>query len=74
MEEERKLEMRQQLISIHIDNAVRKFKSIHRAVKRGHIAEWFEVYPKRPFNNRKPTRGRSINEYKKVLYYGIKGK
>ena len=51
---------------------VKKFKSIKRAIKRGNASIYGEVFPKRPFNNRKPTRGRSMNEDKKRIYGEIK--
>lgn len=30
-------------------SGVRKFKSIRRAIRRGHISVFGEIYPKRPF-------------------------
>jgi hypothetical protein len=55
------------------------YKSIMRAMKRGHIAFNGMVAPKRPFNNRKNTckRGkdsREMNSYKKMVYGKIKQK
>lgn len=53
---------------------VTKFKSINRAVKRGLISPFGDVYPKRPFNNRANTSNRSnchsrvLNERKKYIY------
>lgn len=47
---------------------VKEFKSLQRAIKRGHVTSSGYPLPKRPFNNRKPTRGRKENEYKKRLY------
>ena len=40
---------------LHLRNysGVSKFKSIRRAIKRGHVSIWGDVYPRRPFNNRK---------------------
>lgn len=57
--------------SLRIFEAVRKFKSVKRAMKRGHISPIGEIYPRRPFNNRK-SKGRKINELKKVIYDRIK--
>lgn len=51
---------------------VKKFKSIRRAIRRGNANIYGEIFPKRPFNNRKPTRGRSMNEDKKRIYGEIK--
>jgi hypothetical protein len=48
---------------------VSRFKSVRRAIRRGHIDLFFGiVLPKRPFNNRKPTPGRAHNELKKAAY------
>lgn len=56
---------------LHISNfsAVSKFKSVRRAIRRGQV-DLFSgiVYPKRPFNNRKPTEGRKFNESRKEIY------
>lgn len=55
-------------------SAVSKFKSVRRAIRRGHMDLVFGlVYPNRPFNNRKPTIGRSHNQLKKKIYGRIKG-
>lgn len=55
-------------------SAVSKFKSVRRAIRRGHMDLVFGiVYPNRPFNNRKPTTGRSHNQLKKKIYGRIKG-
>lgn len=54
--------------------AVSKFKSVRRAIRRGHVDLMFGiVYPNRPFNNRKPTMGRSHNQLKKRVYEQIRG-
>lgn len=47
--------------SLRIFEAVRKFKSVRRAIRRGHVSPIGEPYPNRPFNNRKPSTGRSFN-------------
>lgn len=55
-------------------SAVSKFRSVRRAIRRGHVDLIFGlIYPNRPFNNRKPTPGRSHNESKKKIYDRIKG-
>lgn len=51
--------------------AVRKFKSVRRAIRRGLVSPLGFIYPKRPFNNRKPTSGREENELKKKIYVRI---
>lgn len=48
-------------------NGVRKFKSVRRAIRRGHISIYGDVYPKRPFNNRKRGKG-SVTYQKKRIY------
>ena len=58
--------------SLRLFGAVRKFKSVKRAMRRGHVSPIGEVYPKRPFSNKKPTKGREINEFKKVIYGRLK--
>lgn len=46
-----------------------RFKSTKRAMRRGHLHPVFGYpIPNRPFNNRKPTPGRSENEQKKKDY------
>lgn len=55
-------------------SAVSKFKSVRRAIRRGHVDLMFGiVYPNRPFNNRKPTSGRTHNQLKKRIYGQIRG-
>lgn len=57
---------------------VRRFKSIRRAIRRGHVSLDGIIYPKRPFNNkansstRKGHHSRTINEKKKMIYAEIK--
>lgn len=50
-------------------NAVRQFKSVRRAIRRGHV-DLFSgmIYPDRPFSNKKATKGREMNELKKAIY------
>jgi valyl-tRNA synthetase len=55
--------------------AVSKFKSVRRAIRKGYVDLFTgQVYPKRPFSNRKPTRGRKMNELKKQIYGLLKSK
>lgn len=58
--------------SLRLFEAVRKFKSVRRAIRRGHVSPIGEILPRRPFNNRKPTKGRYINESKKIIYGRLK--
>ena len=55
--------------------AVRKFKSVRRAIRKGYVDLFTGVvYPKRPFSNKRPTRGREMNEVKKQIYGLLKSK
>ena len=58
--------------SLRIFEAVRKFKSVRRAIRRGHVSPIGEPYPNRPFNNRKPSKGRSFNQKKNLIYDRLK--
>ena len=49
-------------------SGVNKFKSIRRAIKRGHVSMYGTIYPKRPFNNRKTKDSRD----KRMIYEQIK--
>lgn len=52
---------------------VTKFKSIRRAIKRGHVSNFGAVYPKRPFNNRSRLKGtRPLEEKKEAIYERFK--
>lgn len=48
-------------------NGVRKYKSIRRAIKRGHVSFFGDLYPKKPYNNRK-SHMKSINAKKRRIY------
>lgn len=54
--------------------AVHRFKSVNRAIKRGHVVPDGLIIPKRPFNNRSNTskrkgvHSRGTNELKKQIY------
>ena len=81
MEEKRKYqqERKDEFASAFIDNnklpkftsytIVSKYKSVRRAIRRGHIDLYTGLpFPERPFSNRKPTYGRKLNELKKQIY------
>lgn len=59
-------------LHLYTFEAVKRFRSVRRAFRRGHISPYGEIYPKRPFSNRKPTRGRAMNELKKKIYGELK--
>lgn len=49
--------------------AVSRFKSVRRAIRRGHVNLFTGIiYPNRPFNNRKTTKGRRMNSLRKQVY------
>lgn len=49
----------------------KKFKSIRRAIRRGHVSIFGEVYPKRPFKNISRPKG-SVTYNKKRIYEQLK--
>lgn len=51
--------------------AVKRFKSVRRAIRRGHVSLDGVIYPKRPFNNAKHKKG-SLNDEKKRIYEQLK--
>ena len=63
-------------IALHLItyDGVHRFKSIRRAMRRGHITTEGIIMPRRPFNNkantskRKGVHSRSTNELKKRIY------
>lgn len=50
--------------------AVGKFKSVRRAIRRGHVSIYGEVYPKRPFGN----TNTKMNKIKRQIYGQITGR
>ena len=48
-------------------SGVRKFKSIRRAIRKGYVSLFGEIYPKRPFKNIKSKKGNIT--YMKKRYY-----
>ena len=69
------LEDNRQLITYY---GITKFKSINRAIKRGHMALNGMIFPSRPFHNRKNTcnrknkHSRQLNEERKRIYGWIR--
>lgn len=59
------------ILHLNTYEAVSRFKSIRRAIKRGHVSIDGFIYPKRPFNNSKHHIN-SINNKKKRIYEQIK--
>ena len=58
-------------LNLHTFEAVNKFKSVRRAIRRGHVSPDGVIYPKRPFNNAKHGKN-SINDKKKRIYEQLK--
>lgn len=59
------------ILHLRTYDAVKKFKSVRRAIRRGHISLDGVIYPKRPFNNVKHKKG-SLNDEKKRIYEQLK--
>ena len=49
-------------------SGVRMFKSIRRAIRRGHVSVFGNIYPKRPFNNRKRNKRGDITYERRRTY------
>lgn len=60
------------MLQLAIYSAVGKYKSIRRAIRKGHVTSWGEEVPKRPFNNRKRTPGRKLQITKEQIYGELK--
>ena len=66
------------ILHLRTYEAVNKFKSVRRAIRRGHVSLDGIIFPKRPFNNkantckRKGYHSRTINERKKMIYEQLK--
>lgn len=69
----------EELKDLIIFDAVSKYKSVARAIRRGDVTKYGTITPKRPFNNRVTSRragvnSRTMNEYKKNIYGRLTGK
>lgn len=51
--------------------AVKRFKSVRKAIRKGHVSINGIIYPKRPFNNAKHKKS-SLNDEKKKIYEQLK--
>lgn len=72
-EQEFESNLRNSINLIYFD-CVRRFRSVKRAFKRGHITNYGYIIPSRPFNNKKHSRGRKANLLKKRAFEQITGK
>lgn len=70
--EEKKTKEPQMMLYLAVYSAVGKYKSIRRAIRKGHVTSWGEEVPKRPFNNRKRTSGRKLQISKEKVYGELK--
>lgn len=59
------------ILHLRTFEAVKRFKSIRRAIRRGHVSLDGFIYPKRPFNNAKHGKN-SLNDRKKKIYEQLK--
>ena len=59
------------ILHLRTYEAVSRFKSVRRAIRRGHISLDGVIYPKKPFNNAKHKKG-SLNDEKKRIYEQLK--
>ena len=55
------------ILHLRTYEAVSRFKSVRRAIRRGHVSLDGFIYPKRPFNNAKHGKN-SLNDRKKRIY------
>lgn len=66
------------ILHLRAFDGVRKYKSVRRAIKRGHVSLDGLLFPNRPFNNRsnscdrKGKHSRGLNERKKIIYEQLK--
>lgn len=59
------------ILHLRTYEAVSRFKSVRRAIRRGHVSLDGFIYPKRPFNNAKQGKN-SLNDRKKMIYEQLK--
>lgn len=59
------------ILHLRTYEAVSRFKSVRRAIRRGYISLDGVIYTKRPFNNAKHKKG-SLNDEKKRIYEQLK--
>lgn len=59
------------ILHLRTYEAVKRFKSVRRAIRRGYISLDGVIYPKRPFNNAKHKKG-SLNDEKRRIYGQLK--
>ena len=59
------------ILHLRTYEAVSRFKSVRRVIRRGHVSLDGFIYHKRPFNNAKHGKN-SLNDRKKMIYEQLK--
>ena len=59
------------ILHLRTYEAVRRFKSVRRAIRKGYVSLDGFIYPKRPFNNAKHGKN-CLNDRKKKIYEQLK--
>lgn len=59
------------ILHLRTFEAVKRFKSVRRAIGKGYVSLDGFIYPKRPFNNAKHGKN-SLNDRKKKIYGQLK--
>ena len=59
------------ILHLRTYEAISRFKSVGRAIRRGHVSLDGIIFPKRPFNNAKQSKN-SLNDRKKMIYEQLK--
>lgn len=59
------------ILHLRTFEAVKRFKSVRRAIRKGYVSLDGFIYPKRPFNNTKHSKN-SLNDRKKKIYEQLK--
>lgn len=59
------------ILHLRTYEAVKRFKSVRRAIRKGLVSLDGYIYPKRPFNNAKHHKN-SLNNRKKKIYEQLK--
>lgn len=63
--------LKDDLFHLRTYEAVKRFKSVRRAIRRGHVSTDGVIYPNRPFNNTKHKKS-SLNDKKRRIYEQLK--
>ena len=61
------------ILHLRTFEAVKRFKSVRRAIRKGYISLDGFIYPNRPFNNAKHGKN-SLNDRKKKIYEQLKSR